>query len=239
VIVNQAFADQFFPGQDALGKNITFGSGNDLNEIVGIAGNVRQQGLRSAASPTMYVPYRQSQFPEPEMLLILRSGLPPAGLSAAAVSAVRSIDPDLPVYDIATVRDRLAEALSTQRANMALMGAFAALALLLAAIGIFGVIAYMVSRRSLEIGIRMALGARHNDVLRMVMGHGMILALAGIAIGLGGALAATRAMRSLLFEISPSDPWTLTAAAGLFAGVAAIPARRAVSVDPMTTLRHD
>jgi putative ABC transport system permease protein len=243
VIVNQAFADQFFPGQDAIGKNITFAAGNDLNEIVGIAGNVRQQGLRTEASPTMYVPYRQSQFPETEMLLILRSGLPPAGLSAAAVSAVRSIDPDVPVYDVATMRDRLAEALSTQRANTALMGVFAAVALLLAAIGIFGVIAYMVSRRSLEIGIRMALGAQHQDVMKMVLGHGMILALRGITIGLIGALAATRALRSLLFETSPSDPWTLTAAAGLFAGVAAaacyIPARRAVSVDPMTTLRHD
>ena len=177
------------------------------------------------------------------MLLILRSDLPRAALATAAAGAIRAIDPDVPVYDVATMRDRLAEALSTQRANMALMGVFAALALLLAAIGIFGVIAYMVSRRSLEIGIRMALGAQRRDVLKMVLGHGMILALAGIAIGLGGALAATRALRTLLFEISPSDPWTLAAAAVLFAGVAAaacyIPARRAVRVDPMTALRHE
>ncbi len=241
VIVNQSFADQFFPGQDALGKNITIGSRKNLNQIVGIAGNVRQQGLRIAAEPTTYVPYQQ--FPDSEMLLILRSDLPRAPLARAAIGAVRALDPDVPVYDVATMRDRLAEALSTQRANMALMGVFAALALLLAAIGIFGVIAYMVSRRSLEIGIRMALGAQRSDVLKMVLGHGMILALAGIAIGLGGALAATRALRTLLFEISPSDPWTLAAAAVLFAGVAAaacyIPARRAVRVDPMTALRHE
>ena len=240
VIVNQAFGDQFFPGQEALGKNITFGGG-DLHEIVAVAGNVRQQGLRAASTPTMYVPYRQ--FPEPEMLLVLRSGLPQAALSAAAASAARSIDPDVPVYDVATMRDRLAEALSTQRANMALMAVFAALALLLAAIGIFGVIAYLVSRRSLEIGIRMALGARRSDILKMVLGHGMMLAVAGIVIGLGGALAATRALRTLLFEVSPSDPWTLAAAAVLFGGVAAaacyIPARRAVRIDPMLTLRHD
>jgi putative ABC transport system permease protein len=240
VIVNQAFADQFFPGQDPLGKNITFGAG-DLHQIVAIAGNVRQQGLRAESAPTMYVPYHQ--FPETEIFLILRSSLARAPLSTAATSVIRAMDPDIPPYDVATMRDRLAEALSTQRANMMLMGLFAALALLLAAIGIFGVIAYMVNRRSLEIGIRMALGAQHNDVLRMVMGHGMILTLAGIAIGLGGALAATRALRTLLFEISPSDPWTLAAAAVLFAGVAAaacyIPARRAVRVDPMTTLRHD
>jgi putative ABC transport system permease protein len=243
VIVNRAFADQFFPSQEALGKNIFLGGENDLNEIVGIAGNVRQQGLRTAASPAIFIPYRQAQFREPDILLILRSGVARAPLSAAASGAIRSIDPDLPAYDIATMRDRLADALSTQRANMALMGIFAALALLLAAIGIFGVIAYMVNRRSLEIGIRMALGAQRSDVLKMVLGYGMILALAGIAIGLGGALASTRALRRLLFEISPSDPWTLAAATVLFAGVAAaacyIPARRAVRVDPMTTLRHD
>ncbi len=243
VIVNQAFADQFFPGQQALGKNITQGriGQNELKEIVGIVGNVRQEGLRTAAAPTIYAPYRQ--FPESEILLVLRSSLPPAALSTAAASAIRAIDPDVPVYDVATMLDRLAEARSTQRANMALMGMFAALALLLAAIGIFGVIAYMVNRRSLEIGIRRALGAQRSDVLKMVLGHGMILALIGIAIGLGGALAATRAMRTLLFEISPGDPSTLMASATLFAVVAAaacyIPARRAVRVDPMTTLRHD
>ena len=241
VIVNRAFADQFFPGEEALGRNITFGGSKDLNQIVGIAGNVRQEGLRIAAEPAIYVTYRQ--IPESEIVLVLRSGLPKSALSAAAGSVIRSIDPDVPVYDVATMQDRLAEALSTQRANMVLMGLFAALALLLAAIGIFGVIAYMVNRRSLEIGIRMALGAQHRDVLKMVLGHGMILALAGIVIGLGGALAATRALRTLLFEVSPSDPWTLAASAVLFAGVAAaacyIPARRAVHVDPMTTLRHD
>jgi predicted permease len=241
VIVNRAFADRFFPGEDALGRNITFGGSKDLNQIVGIAGNVRQDGLRIAAEPAIYVSYRQ--IPESEIVLVLRSGLPQAALAATASGAVRAIDPDVPIYDVATMRDRLAEALSTQRANMVLMGMFAALALLLAAIGVFGVIAYMVNRRSLEIGIRMALGAQKTDVLKMVLGHGMILALIGIAIGLGGALAATRALRTLLFEISPSDPWTLAASAILFAGVATaacyIPARRAVRVDPMTTLRHD
>jgi len=241
VIVNRAFADQFFPGQDALGKKITFCCENDLNEIVGIAGNVRQAGLRTAAAPTLYAPYRR--LPESEMLLVLRSSLPRAALSSAASRVIRAIDPDVPVYDVATMRDRLAEALSTQRANVALMGVLAALALLLAAIGIFGVIAYMVSRRSPEIGIRMALGAQRSDVLRMVLGQGMILAFAGIVIGLGGALAATRALRTLLFEISPRDPLTLAASVLLFAGVAAaacyVPARRAIRVDPMATLRHE
>jgi putative ABC transport system permease protein len=243
VIVNRAFADQFFPGQEPVGKNITQGSltRTVVKEIIGIAGNVRQEGLRTATEPAIYAPYRQ--FPESEAFLILRSSLPRTTLSAAASLAIRNVDPNVPVYDIATMQDRLAEARSTQRANMALMGVFAALALLLAAIGIFGVIAYMVSRRSLEIGIRMALGAQRGDVLKMVLGHGMILAFAGIVIGLGGALAATRALRTLLFEVSPSDPGTLAAAALMFAAVAAaacyIPARRALRVDPMTTLRHE
>jgi predicted permease len=241
VIVNQAFADRFFPGEEALGKNITQGVRNDPKEIVGIIGNVRQQGLRTAAEPAIYAPY--SQFLASETLLVLRSDLPAAALRAAALSVIGAIDQNVPVYDVATMRNRLDQAMASQRTTMALMGVFAALALLLAAIGIFGVIAYMVNRRSLEIGIRMALGAQRRDVLKMVLGQGMILALAGIAIGLGGALGATRALRTLLFEVSPNDPWTLAASAVLFAGVAAaasyIPARRAIHVDPMTTLRHD
>jgi putative ABC transport system permease protein len=241
VIVNRAFADLFFPGQEAKGNRIAFGGSKEPYQIIGIVGNVRQEGLRLAAEPTYYVPYQQVS--DSQMLLILGSGLPKAALSSAAASMVRSIDPNVPVYDIATMQDRIGEALATQRANMALMGMFAALALLLAAIGIFGVIAYMVNRRSLEIGIRMALGAQRGDVLKMVLGHGMILAMIGIAIGLAGALAATRTLRSLLFEVSPSDPWTLIAAAVLFTAIAAaacyIPARRAIRVDPMTILRHD
>jgi putative ABC transport system permease protein len=240
-IVNRVFADRFFPGEQAIGKRISVAGTDNQHEIVGIAGNVRQQGLRAAAVPTVYVPYRR--LPETEELLILRSSLPSSALLAAAAEAVRAIDPDVPVYDAATMQERLSEALSSQRANMTLMGALAALALALASVGIFGVIAYLVNGRSLEFGIRMALGAQHRDVLRMILGHGLILALAGIAIGLGGALAATRALRTLLFEVSPSDPWTLVASAALFAVVAAaacyIPARRAVRVDPMTTLRHD
>lgn len=241
VIVNQAFADRYFPGEEALGKNITQGARNDPKQIVGIAGNVRQQGLRTGAEPTIYAPY--GQFLTTEMLLVLRSDLPRTVLAPSAAAVIHGIDPDVPVYDVATMRDRLAAVLATQRVNMALMGVFAAIALLLAAVGIFGVIAYMVNRRSLEFGIRMALGAQKKDVLGMVLGRGMILILAGIAIGLAGALAATRAMRALLFEISPSDPWTLAVSALFFALVAAaacyIPARRAILIDPMTTLRHD
>ena len=240
-IVNQAFADQFFPGEQAIGKRISVAGADNQNEIVGIAGNVRQQGLRAAAVPTVYVPYWR--LPETEELLILHSSLPPSALLAAAAGAVRALDPDVPIYDAASMQERLSEALSSQRANMTLMGVLAALALALSGIGIFGVIAYLVNGRSLEFGIRMALGARHADVLKMVVGHGMLLALAGIVLGLAGALAAAHAMRSLLFEVSSSDPWALAAAAILFLAVAGsacyLPARRVLRVDPMVTLRHD
>jgi putative ABC transport system permease protein len=240
-IVNRALAGQFFPGEPALGKKIAIAGPDNLSEIVGIAGDVRQQGLRMADVPTVYVPYQQ--LPEPEVFLILRSELPSPALIAAASGAVRAIDPDVPVFDVASMQDRLGEALSTQRANMTLMSIFAGLALLLATVGIFGVIAYQVSGRSLEFGIRMAVGARPSDVLKIVLGHGMILALVGIAIGLGAALAAGRALRSLLFEVRPDDPWALAAAAFLFACVAAVacylPARRAIRVDPAVALRHE
>src|SRR5581483_12014606 len=240
-IVNRALSRQFFWGEPALGKKIAITGPDNLSEIVGIADDVRQQGLRLAAVPTVYVPYQQ--FLEPEVFLILRSELPSPALLAAAREAVRALDPDVPLFDVATMQDRLVTALSTQLANMTLMSIFAALALLLAAIGIFGVIAYQVSRRSLEFGIRMALGARPADVLRIVLGNGMVMALPGIVIGLGAALAAGRALRSLLFEVKPNDPWALAAAAILFACVAAaacyLPARRAIRVDPAVTLRHE
>jgi len=241
-IVNQAFASQFFPGQNPIGKRIGFGGGRaEWREIVGIVGNVRQEGLRTADSPNIYAPYRQ--FTEGEMLLVLRTSSAPALLSAAAIKAIRAIDPNQPVYDLATMEQRLSEALSTQRVNMILMSAFAALALTLATIGIYGVLAYFVSQRSHEIGIRMALGARTGDVLRMVLGRGIALTAAGIATGFAGTFAATRALQTLLFNTSTTDPVTLMLAPAIFASIAVaacyLPARRATQVDPTVSLRHE
>ncbi|HEY1342896.1 MAG TPA: FtsX-like permease family protein [Bryobacteraceae bacterium] len=238
-IVNQAFAEQFFPGQDALGKHIQYGAGRNWIEIVGIVGNVREGGFRKASAPTIYEPSLAFW----EMTLALRSSRPAAALAHEASEAVRAIDPNQPVYDIATMEDRIGEALAADRANTILMGVFAGLALVLAAVGVFGVLAYFVGRRAHEIGIRMALGARPGEVLRMVLGRGMALAGAGIAVGIVGALFTSRAMETLLFELKPGDPLTLAAAPALFACVAALacylPARRAARVDPMVTLRHE
>jgi len=157
--------------------------------------------------------------------------------------AVREVDPNQPVFDVATMEQRLSGALSPDRANMLLMGVFAAMAMALGAVGIFGVIAHCVGRRAHEIGIRMALGAMRADVLRMVVRHGMLLSGAGIALGLVGALMVNRSLHSLLYDVSAGDPITLGAVAMLFAAVSAaacfLPARRAVRVDPMVVLRHE
>ncbi len=241
-IVNQAFADKFFGGENPLGKRIEVGTRDgSWREIVGIAGNVRQQGQRLVDPFIIYLPYRQ--FSSREMVLVLKSGLGAKTLTAAARNGVQSVDPNQPVYDAATMEERLSDSLSAQRANMVLMGIFAAMAFLLAAIGIFGILSYFVSRRSHEIGIRLALGARPGDVTKMVLTHGMTLTAAGIFIGLLGALAAMRILRTLLAGVSPNDPVTLVAVPVLFAGIAAaaclIPARRAARVDPLVSLRHE
>ena len=240
-IVNQAFADRFFPGQDAIGKRLHIAA--NWRKIVGIAGNVRPSGLRGEHVPEFYLPASQSAILQRETVLILRTELPPATLTSAAIAAVHAIDPDQPVFDVATMEQRIATSLSTQRSNAILMGVFAALALILSTVGIFGVIAYFVSRRSHEIGIRMALGARPADVLTMVLRHGMSLATIGIALGIGGALVATRGLQTLLYDVKPGDPTTLAAVSILFAAVAAlacyVPARWAAKVDPMVVLRHD
>jgi ABC-type antimicrobial peptide transport system permease subunit len=174
--------------------------------------------------------------------LILKSGLPPSSLIAAATKAVHAADPNQPIFEVATMEERLRNSLSTQRANMSLMGVFAALALILATVGIFGVIAYFVNSRLQEIAIRIALGASGRTVVRMVLSHGMALAGAGIAAGIGGALILTRTLGSLVEGIGTNDAVSFIAAALLFAGVAAmacsIPARRASRVDPMVALRH-
>jgi putative ABC transport system permease protein len=238
-IVNQEFAARFFPGEDALGKYIEVASNEGLwREIVGIAGNVREQGTRPYDPVTVYIPFENNFW---DAVVSLKSSLP--ATAAEAVKAVHAVDPNQAVYDIATLDQRLSDSISRQRANMLLMGIFAALAFILAAIGIFSVLADFVTRRSHEIGIRMALGARPANVIRMVLRQGMTLALTGIALGIAGALAATRAIRSLLTAIPVNDPVTFAAVPLLFAAVAAaacyLPALRASRIDPIITLREE
>jgi putative ABC transport system permease protein len=241
-IVNQAFAERFFPGESTVGKRIQVGSRTIWREIVGIAGNVQQEGHGPLDPFLVYEPL--SQFSESEALLILKtSRISPEQLVSSATAAVHQIDPNQPVFDVATMEERLGVSLSAQRANMTLMSVFAALALILAAIGIFAVTAYFVSQRTHELGIRFALGATRSIVLKMILGRGMRLAAAGLILGITGALAATRAIRSLLEGVQPNDPVAFSAAAVLFGMVATaaclIPAVRASRVDTMVTLRED
>jgi putative ABC transport system permease protein len=239
-VVNQAFAEEFFAG-DALGKRIEVGSRDGhWREIVGIVGNLKVQGRRPTDSFLIYVPVEESL--DPETFLILKSSLPLSSLVGAATNAIHAADPAQPVFDISSMEDHVSDSLSTQRANMTLMGVFAALALILATVGIFGVIAYFVNSRLQEIAIRIALGASGTTVVRMVLGYGMALAATGIAIGIGGALILTRTLGSLLEGVGTNDVVSFVAASLLFGVVAAmacsIPARRASRVDPMVALRH-
>jgi putative ABC transport system permease protein len=239
LVVNQAFASRFFPGRDAIGKRVMIARGL-WEQIVGIVGDVREERLRVSDEPRIYSSYRQ--FRDPENMLILKSSAPRA-LAGAVAKAVHAIDPTVPVDDVATMDERVAESLSSDRTNMLLMGIFAALGLIQAAVGIFSVIAYMVSRRAHEIAIRMALGARPREAFQLVLRQGMLMTASGIVVGLAGAIVATRTLRKLLYGVTPGDPLTLVAVVGLLAMVAMlacyIPARRAAHLDPAVTLRHD
>jgi predicted permease len=200
-VVNQVFAERFFPGEDALGKRIEVASREGLwREIVGIAGNVTQQQHRPVDPFIVYQPL--SQMPESEELVVLKSSsIPTERLATALIAAVHAVDPNQPVFDIATMEERLGSAISPQRANMMLMGVFAVLALILATIGVFGGISFFVNRRVHDIGIRMALGAKKSDVLGMILCRGLGLAGVGIGLGIAGALVLTRNLVSLVHAV--------------------------------------
>ncbi len=242
VIVNESLARQYFPNENPIGKRIRI-TWNDTrdDEIIGVVGDVRLTALGTEPKATNYWPY--ARFPYPGMTLAVRTLADAASTSNAIVRLVREQDPDLAVADIRSMEDVVSASVAQQRLTMLLLTIFAIAALLLAAVGIYGVIGYTVTQRTQEIGIRMALGARQEDVLRMVVGQAMTLAAAGILIGGLGALGLTRLMTNLLFGIRPSDPVTFVAVAGVLAGVAAVasyvPGRRATRVDPVIALRAE
>ncbi len=247
VVISEAAALRHFPGEDPMGKFIVLGWGRGEGqpkvggEVVGIVGDVKERGLAEEKPPELYVPY--AQVPIQTMDVVLRTQVTPRALVPAVEKVVRELDPELPVARVATLDEVVARSISEPRFYMVLLGAFAAMAVFLAALGIFGVLSYSVVQRSREIGIRVALGAHPRDVLRMVLGHAATLAVIGVLVGLAGALALSRAIGSLLFELSPTDPLTLGSMAVLLGAVALVasylPARRATRVDPLIALRSE
>jgi putative ABC transport system permease protein len=209
--------------------------------VIGVVNDIRYTGLDGEIEQAVYLSYRQ--LPRSGMALVLRGAVEPSSLAPALRNAVREIDPALPVYDVMTMNERLSNSVAARRFNLLLLGGFAALALLLAGVGVYGVISYVVTQRTHEIGIRMALGAQSADVARLFIKQGMSLVLLGVALGSVGAFALTRVMKSLLFDVSATDPLTFAVITLLLIGVALlacwIPARRATKVDLMITLRRD
>jgi putative ABC transport system permease protein len=243
VIVSSYLAQHFFPNQNPVGRKIEMGfrSGVQL-EIVGVAADTTQDTLKSEARPGMYIPYRQVSTGLPTILM-LRGNIDAAAMAAAVRQQLRELDPQLPVYDIKTMDQVLYSAMARPRFMTVLLGVFAVLAVLLAAVGIYGVMSYAVAQGTREIGIRIAIGAQSTDILKLVVGQGFILVSIGVAIGIIAAFVLTRFMTSALFGVIPSDPLTFVIGAGvllLVAGIACyLPARRGTKVNPIVALRYE
>ncbi|HEX8140368.1 MAG TPA: ABC transporter permease [Pyrinomonadaceae bacterium] len=249
VIINETMARRFFSDTDPIGKRIKYGDletpedQSPWHTIVGVVADTRRTGFESEVRSETFLPLAQA--PASRITLVLRAagGQDPASLTSAVRGAVQAVDPDQPVFDIKTMDQWISETIAQRRLNMILLGTFALVALLLAAVGIYGVISYSVTQRTHEIGIRMALGAQRSDVLKMILGQGMGLTFAGIGIGLVGALLLTRLLSSLLFGVSAFDPLTFILVSVLLTVVSLLacylPARRATRVDPMIALRYE
>jgi putative ABC transport system permease protein len=246
VIVNDAFARRFFPGEDPIGKRINFGDNADQTQnpwrtIVGVVADTRRNGFDREPRPESYMPLLQRS-PGWAIYVVRTSSPDPTTLVTAVRNAVRGIDPDQPIFGIKTMDQVMNETTAQRRLNTILLGTFAGLALVLAAVGIFGVMNYSVTQRTHEIGIRMALGAQRGDVLKLVVGQGMILACIGVAVGLFGAYALTRLLATMLYGVSATDPVVFVTVAGLLALVAVfacyLPALRASRVMPTVALRE-
>lgn len=247
VIVNQAFADKYLPGKNPLGEKAAIfmksleENKNYPSEIIGVVGDVREIALATPAEPTVYWPYPELVYSA--MTIVARTSNDPLTLVSAARTEVQRLDPDQPISGIATMDQLLGDSVSLSRFTTLVLGVFAAIALVLAAVGIYGVITYTVAQRTHEMGIRMALGAQRADILRLVLGQGTRLTLLGVGIGTAAALALTRLMASLLYKLSATDPVTFAGVAILLTLVAILacymPARHATRVDPVIALRHE
>jgi putative ABC transport system permease protein len=241
-LVDQKFVERHFPDEDPIGQGIDIGNGTDgFYEIVGVIGDTRQDSLDTKPSPTMYVPHTQDTFSS--VWVVARTTGDPAQLTAAARQTVQGLDANLPAYSITPLPTVISDSVAQRRFSMLLLGLFALIALFLAAVGLYGVVAYTVSQRTQEIGLRMAIGAQRGDVLRMVVGGGMKLAVIGVVIGVFCALALSNVVATMLYEVTPFDPPSYAATALMLLAVAAfacyVPARRAMSVDPIVALRQE
>jgi putative ABC transport system permease protein len=243
VVVNDALARQIFPGEDALGKklHIEWGRPETAYEIIGVVGDVRQQSLDQPALPGLFLSTLQE--PTTPVYLVARTFGDPRQLTHAIQAEIRSMNRAVPISEVRTMDAYVADSVAAPRFQAILLGGFAALAVLLAAVGIFGVISYAVAQRTQEIGVRRALGANTLGVMRLVLAQGLGLAVVGVAIGLAGGLAISRVLRTMLFGIAPTDALTFTSvAAGLLAVAflaSYLPARRAARIDPMRALRYE
>jgi putative ABC transport system permease protein len=243
VVVNDALARQIFPGEDALGKklHIEWGKPETAYEIIGVVGDVRQQSLDQPALPGLFLSTLQE--PTTPVYLVARTFGDPRQLTRAIQAEIRSMNRAVPISEVRTMDAYVADSVAAPRFQAILLGGFAALAVLLAAVGIFGVISYAVAQRTQEIGVRRALGANTVGVMRLVLAQGLGLAAVGVAIGIAGGLAISRVLRTMLFGIAPTDALTFTSvAAGLLAVAflaSYLPARRAARIDPMRALRYE
>jgi len=241
-IINETMARRIFPGEDPIGQHIHVTTGPiAFREIIGIVGDVKHYTLGADAPMQTYEPYPQQPFRG--MSLVVRTATDPARLAEPVRQAVLAIDPDQPVSRVATLEDLVANSVTQPRASARLIAVFGAVALLLAAVGVYGVMAFTVAQRTREFAIRIAIGAGRTSVLRLVVRQGLVLALCGAAAGVAGAFALTRVTATLLFGVTATDPATFAAVPAVLVGVAVlascVPAWRATTVDPITVLRSE
>jgi putative ABC transport system permease protein len=238
-LINETMARLYWPNEDPLGKRLRIIASPWIT-VVGVVGDVHHTGLNVPPNPEIYLSHLQE--PQDVLAVMIRTSSDPLSLAGAARQAIKSLDKDLPVT-ITTMDQIFSNSVAGQRFNTLLLGVFASLALILATVGVFGVINYSVAQRTHELGIRLALGAQRSDVFRLVVGQGLVLALIGVAIGVVGAFAVTRLISGLLYGVSPTDSLTFVLVSVLVTGVAMlasyIPARRATKVDPLVALRYE
>jgi predicted permease len=241
VIVNETFARRHFDGEDPIGRTLVTGMGQLPSQIIGVAADVRSTSLNNPPEPDYFLPALQR--PETFTNVLVRSNAGPIAMAALVREALRSVDPDLPLLQPQTLSARIAQTVADRRLALMLLGAFAALALLLASLGVYSVMAHLVAFRTSEIGIRMALGASPGAVMRMVLGHSRRLTLVGIGLGVAGGFAVSRLMEQVLFEVDPADPVIYIAVSAMLLLVAEFaswfPARRATRIDPVVALRME